>query len=180
MNYIGIINEFWKKRRSVRLSSAEADVYFFLLQESNQRGWENPFSCPNTLACAIIGISEKTLISVRRRLQEKGFIDFESGKSNGKSPVYTLLTDQSGIEKLSNQSVGKFIKPNLNMIENYCKERENAIDPQTFYNFYQAKGWMIGANKMQDWKAAVRSWEQKQKMDSHIATQDLKKHYEQF
>jgi hypothetical protein len=24
--------------------------------------------------------------------------------------------------------------------------------------FYEAKGWLIGKNKMRDWKAAVRTW----------------------
>jgi len=44
----------------------------------------------------------------------------------------------------------------------YCRERNNGIDPQRFIDFYSAKGWMIGKNKMKDWKAAVRTWERGQ------------------
>ena len=41
----------------------------------------------------------------------------------------------------------------------YCTERGNSVDPQSFVDFYESKGWMIGKNKMKDWKAAVRTWE---------------------
>lgn len=91
MNYIELINQFWQTRRKVRLSSAEADLYFFLLQECNLRDWVNPFECPNGLICATIGMCESTLIDVRNRLQQKGFIKFEAGSRKAKSPVYRIL-----------------------------------------------------------------------------------------
>lgn len=93
MNYIELINHFWQTRRTTRLTSNEADLYFFLLHESNIRGWENPFECSNKLICATIGITEKTLIDARNRLQQKGFISFEAGQRRKKSPVYTLVDD---------------------------------------------------------------------------------------
>jgi hypothetical protein len=57
----------------------------------------------------------------------------------------------------------KFIPPTLEEIKEYCFERNNNVDAERFMNFYQAKGWMVGKNKMKDWKASVRTWEQKQK-----------------
>ena len=80
MNYIELINLFWQIRRRVRLSSSEADLYYFLMQESNARQWENPFECTNGIICATIGFSEKTMIDARNRLKEKGLIDFEAGQ----------------------------------------------------------------------------------------------------
>lgn len=91
MNYIELINQFWQTRRRVRLSSAEADLYFCLLQECNLRDWVNPFECPNGLICATIGMCESTLIDVRNRLQQKGLIKFEGGCRKSKSPVYHIL-----------------------------------------------------------------------------------------
>ena len=38
-------------------------------------------------------------------------------------------------------------------------ERGNDVDPERFVDFYEAKGWMVGKNKMKDWRAAVRNWE---------------------
>ena len=54
-----------------------------------------------------------------------------------------------------------FIKPTLEEISDYCLERKNNINPNKFYDFYESKNWMIGKNKMKDWKACVRTWEQK-------------------
>jgi hypothetical protein len=91
MNYIELINQFWRIRRSKRITSTQADVYFMLLDECNARGWENPFEFPNTLACAHIGITEPTLIDARARLKQLGLVDFDGGERRAKAPVYTLV-----------------------------------------------------------------------------------------
>ena len=43
----------------------------------------------------------------------------------------------------------------------YCQERKNNVNAEAWYNHYMAKGWFIGKTKMVDWKAAVRTWEDK-------------------
>ena len=53
----------------------------------------------------------------------------------------------------------KFIPPSLEQVQEYCAERKNNVDAGRFIDFYSSKGWMIGKNKMKDWKAAVRTWE---------------------
>ena len=47
----------------------------------------------------------------------------------------------------------------MNEVQSYCLERNNGVDAQKFVDFYTAKGWYVGKNKMKDWKAAVRTWE---------------------
>lgn len=47
----------------------------------------------------------------------------------------------------------------------YCKERKNSINAEAFMNYYDSKGWLIGKSKMKDWKAAIRTWEQRRKDD---------------
>lgn len=54
-----------------------------------------------------------------------------------------------------------FKKPSLDDIKNYCILRNNNIDAEAFIDFYSSKNWMIGKNKMKDWKAAVRTWERR-------------------
>lgn len=56
-------------------------------------------------------------------------------------------------------TTSRFTPPTIEEIENYCKERNNLVDVNRFYDFYQSKGWMVGKNKMKDWKACVRTWE---------------------
>lgn len=53
----------------------------------------------------------------------------------------------------------KFIAPTLEQVQAYCQERMNNINPEAFINYYESNGWMVGKNKMKDWKAAVRTWE---------------------
>ena len=54
----------------------------------------------------------------------------------------------------------RFKKPTIEEIEKYCKERNNGINANKFYDFYETKGWYVGKNKMKDWKACIRTWEQ--------------------
>jgi len=68
-----------------------------------------------------------------------------------------------------------FKKPTILEVEKYCKERNNNIDAEAFISFYESKGWMIGKNKMKDWKQAVITWEKRNykkptmsKIDSQI------------
>lgn len=56
---------------------------------------------------------------------------------------------------------GRFTPPTLQEVEDYIKEKGYHIDAVQFIDFYESKGWMIGKNKMKDWKAAVRTWEQR-------------------
>lgn len=53
----------------------------------------------------------------------------------------------------------RFIPPTVDQVKAYCEERGNGIDPQRFVDFYSSKGWMVGKNKMKDWRAAIRGWE---------------------
>lgn len=61
----------------------------------------------------------------------------------------------------SSKKKGVFKKPTVEDVSAYCKERGNSVDPESFYDFYQSKGWRIGKEPMKDWKAAVRTWEKR-------------------
>ena len=52
-----------------------------------------------------------------------------------------------------------FNPPTIEEVEAYCYERQNNVNAEAFVDFYESKGWMVGKNKMKDWKAAVRTWE---------------------
>lgn len=57
----------------------------------------------------------------------------------------------------------RFAPPSVEEVEAYCQERGNSVDPAQFVNFYASKGWKVGREPMKDWKAAVRTWEQRDK-----------------
>lgn len=68
----------------------------------------------------------------------------------------------------------RFVVPNQQEVEAYCKERKNTINAESFISFYESKGWLIGANKMKDWKAAIRTWENKRK-ETQAGKKEVKK-----
>lgn len=57
----------------------------------------------------------------------------------------------------------RFVPPSLDEVAAYCSERNNTVDPEGFIAFYTSNGWKVGKNPMKDWKAAIRSWEQREK-----------------
>ena len=79
-------------------------------------------------------------------------------ESIGKESIIMGDSDESAKKKTT-----KFIPPSVEEVADYCFERGNTVNPETFVDFYSAKGWMLGKNKMKDWKAAVRTWERKEK-----------------
>ena len=66
---------------------------------------------------------------------------------------------------INNNNIGRFTPPTVKEVAAYCKERGNNISPEAFIDYYSSKGWMVGRNKMKDWKAAVRNWERRQKAE---------------
>lgn len=59
-----------------------------------------------------------------------------------------------------------FHKPTLQDVMEYCESRNNGVNAQRFIDYYESNGWMVGRNHMKDWRAAVRTWEQKDKQQN--------------
>lgn len=53
----------------------------------------------------------------------------------------------------------RFVPPTVEQVAKYCKERGNDVDPQRFVDYYEARGWKTGNNKVSNWQACVRTWE---------------------
>lgn len=52
-----------------------------------------------------------------------------------------------------------FKPPTVEEVAAYVKEKGYSVDAEQFVAFYESKGWMIGKNKMQKWRAAVATWQ---------------------
>jgi hypothetical protein len=67
----------------------------------------------------------------------------------------------------------RFNPPTIEDVKSYCLERKNSVDAEKWFNHYTANGWMVGRNKMKDWKAAVRTWEKTQKIANGSMYSDI-------
>ena len=78
--------------------------------------------------------------------------------------IYRQRLDKDNKKKDSKESKEKrFAPPSVEEVASYCQERSNGIDAQEFVDFYASKNWMVGKNKMVDWRACVRTWERRRK-----------------
>ena len=55
-----------------------------------------------------------------------------------------------------------FQKPTVEEIQAYLDEKDIVgIDAEYFWNFYEAKGWMVGKSPMKNWKACIATWQKR-------------------
>ena len=115
--------------------------------------------------------------SALKKLKELGII--ETKRKGIPAKQYFKINEEQVLKFLNNLSSSKsitinknkeiritnkyFNRPTVLEVKNYCSERNNNIEAEAFIDFYESKGWFVGKNKMKDWKAAVRTWERKDK-----------------
>ena len=76
---------------------------------------------------------------------------------------YKNIRIKENIDKDSvNKSAKKFTPPTLEEVAKYINEQSFHINAEQFYDYYQANGWLVGRNKMKDWKATIRNWERRE------------------
>lgn len=88
-------------------------------------------------------------------------------KENNKN-IYTPITPNGVIAPKGDdtqldledviKATKRFVKPTIEEIQTYCRERNKSVDAERFWNFYESKGWKVGKNPMKDWRAAVCNW----------------------
>ena len=99
-----------------------------------------------------------------------------SFKETSKQDLKKLKTNKNKEIIITNKNNNKNNnkKPSVEEIKQYCLERNNGIDAEQFFDFYESKGWLVGKNKMKNWQAAVRTWEKrKQKTTTSKIDQQL-------
>ena len=62
-----------------------------------------------------------------------------------------------------------FVKPTVEEIAAYCKEKNYNINAQQFFNYYESNGWKIGRNAMKSWQATVQNWNIRDKANNKAA-----------
>lgn len=66
--------------------------------------------------------------------------------------------DKKKDTNVSKEKAKRFSPPTIDDIKAYCLEKGYNVDAERFADYYNSNGWMVGRNKMKDWKATVRNW----------------------
>ena len=76
---------------------------------------------------------------------------FEKPKKADSVSVSDSVSDNDNVNKRKRKV---FIKPSIQDIKNEFP----TFNPESFYNYYESNGWMVGKNKMANWEATVKNW----------------------
>jgi hypothetical protein len=83
--------------------------------------------------------------------------------------IYVVVDKNRTIKtKIQQHNHDSIIPPTVAEVQEYCTKRSNTVDANKFVDYYTANGWKVGRNHMQDWKAAIRVWETKEKANGTV------------
>ena len=96
---------------------------------------------------------------------EKRKLYSESRKNNRKSKdminiskTYVQHMENENENIIENKKVVRFQKPTIEDVKTYMKEQGMNDISERWMSHYESNGWLVGKNKMKDWKASVRTW----------------------
>ena len=120
----------------------------------------------------------KPQIDANRKRRKNGEKGKEFGSLGGrpkKNPI-GVISETPNVNVNGNVNVNEdkkkaFKKPTVEEVLDYCTERGNHVDAEAFVAFYDSKGWKVGNAPMKSWKAAVVTWEKRQKQNAPPKTQ---------
>lgn len=61
-------------------------------------------------------------------------------------------------EIVNNKQRDVFTKPSIEQLKTYMSEITMDDISTKWFDYYESNGWLVGKNKMKNWKAAVRTW----------------------
>lgn len=113
----------------------------------------------------MIGSQSKSALKKQQQRQLKQQLLLEGGQEGDKCPpkidIEIELEQEIKDKEIKKEKKKIFKKPTIEEVKEYCQQRNNNIDAEYFIDYYETKDWLIGKNKMKDWKACVRTWEKR-------------------
>ena len=77
--------------------------------------------------------------------------------------------------KKSKGKTSRFTPPTIQEVKSFIDEKGYSIDAEAFIAFYESKGWMVGKNKMKDWRMAIVTWSKRDNVHPQRKTSANKK-----
>lgn len=86
-------------------------------------------------------------------------------------PMQELQPEEKPAQEIQQEKPKRknFVKPTVEEIAAYCKEKNYNVNAQQFFNYYESNGWKIGRNVMKSWQAAVQNWNIRDKANNKAA-----------
>lgn len=97
MNYIDLLNHFWKLNKDLSFTPNEKAVYFALLFKWNDLHRKNPFNYSNEHLTDDSGMSVNAMKKCREVLKSRGLIGFNSGDGRKINTIYLVKNHKKGV-----------------------------------------------------------------------------------
>lgn len=167
------------------MSNEEVGAYIRCLCMQHQKG-----HLSNDEMLQICGDKLLEKVSSKFKKDSKGFYynkrmdeeiekreNYSKSRANNRKSKKTYEKDMKKISKTyeehmeneneninENENNKRFTKPTLEDIQEYCKSRNNNIDPYKFYEYYETNNWKDKDNKqIKNWKQKIITWEGRNK-----------------
>ena len=171
-----------------RLNPSHVSLYMALFQFWNLNRFRNPVSIARGEVMKLSKIaSNKTYLKGLRELDQWGYIryfpsrnpmkgskveicNFYTSTTQVVNKHYTSATqvlppsiNNSKLNKQRKREKTEFHPPSLEEVKfffekNMAGAEESEAEARRFHNHYQANGWRVGQNEMQNWPAAAENW----------------------
>ena len=104
-------------------------------------------------------------------------VEFQGVENQGQLNIYKSNTNKLNTKEeiMYDSKQNRFTPPTLEEVKAYCTDRNNNVDAERFIDYYTSNGWMVGKNKMKDWKASVRTWERTSNKKQNVSFLDIAK-----
>ena len=148
------------------------------------------------------GTSKSTIDRALESLIEKNYIIKET--SNRNNIVFneyfqnedTLFKMSRGVVKMTTNNIDiykkenklykynlkeskNFTPPTLDEIKEYCKQRNNNVDPNYFYDFFSVSNWIDSNGKqVKNWKQKIITWERNNQQRNNNSNKGQEIEYE--
>lgn len=155
-----------------KVISFSAETKELLLINWHKYNWTKSADFRKALSREIEGIKNQRFKEYLYSVCEGGdTVPAPSYDGGGTTDTDTIADTVKDTDTVKAKST-RFTPPTLEEVKEYCLERKNNVDAERFIDFYASKGWMVGKNKMKDWKACVRTWEQRNKTEAKPVEED--------
>lgn len=154
--FISVCAEYWNRNNCLTIEEAKlrlrnAEIVEKLIEKNYLK------TKKNNLVISFLDLERKEITAKRLKL-------IESGRKGGLSKAKATLKQGFSIKEIDKDKEidkevkGKFKRPSIQEINDYCLEKNLQLDAQSFIDYYDSNGWKVGKNNMKDWKATARRW----------------------
>ena len=108
---------------------------------------------------------KQAIIELTAAVRELAAAIKEGKEEKSPTPPIKKKPQETNNNNKNTRAREEFVKPTVEEVAAYVRQKGYNIDAERFWNYYESKGWVIGRNKMKSWKSACVTWMKNKESD---------------